>query len=205
MDATVKKITYQETKPFILGIHYARRMPSISYAFGLFVKERLVGVCTFGSPASPWLCKGVAGEENRKNVIELNRLCLLPELNGGNYASFLVSQSLKQLPKGLFVVSYSDTAWGHIGYIYQATNWFFTGTTKPRTDMWSASGHSRHNCGDSNRRQFRSAKHRYIYLTGTKRQRAQMKASLKYPILPDYPKGNSQKYDPANPQQPTTA
>ena len=33
----VKRITYEETKPFILGIHYARRMPVIQYAFGLYV------------------------------------------------------------------------------------------------------------------------------------------------------------------------
>ena len=32
----VERISYEETKPFLLGIHYARRMPSISYAFGLF-------------------------------------------------------------------------------------------------------------------------------------------------------------------------
>ena len=32
----VERISYDETKPFLLGIHYARRMPSISHAFGLF-------------------------------------------------------------------------------------------------------------------------------------------------------------------------
>ena len=26
-DMTVREITYEQTKPFILGIHYARRMP----------------------------------------------------------------------------------------------------------------------------------------------------------------------------------
>lgn len=33
----VRRISYQEAKPFLLGIHYARRMPSISFAFGLFL------------------------------------------------------------------------------------------------------------------------------------------------------------------------
>lgn len=32
----VRQITYAETKPFILGVHYARRMPCVQYAFGLF-------------------------------------------------------------------------------------------------------------------------------------------------------------------------
>lgn len=35
-DRYVREITYDETKPFILGIHYARRMPTVCHAFGLF-------------------------------------------------------------------------------------------------------------------------------------------------------------------------
>ena len=31
----VEVIDYEDTKPFILNIHYARRMPCIQYAFGL--------------------------------------------------------------------------------------------------------------------------------------------------------------------------
>ena len=115
----VKRITYEDTKPFILGIHYARRMPCVQYAYGLFDNDNLIGVCTYGQPASPSLCKGIAGEENRHNVLELNRLVLLPNQNGNNHASFLVGKSLKLLPKGLFIVSYADWGgWGHVGYIY---------------------------------------------------------------------------------------
>ena len=33
----VKEITYNQTKPFLLNIHYARRMPCIQYAYGLFI------------------------------------------------------------------------------------------------------------------------------------------------------------------------
>ena len=38
----VKRITYNDTKPFILGIHYARRMPCIQFAFGAFVDGKLI-------------------------------------------------------------------------------------------------------------------------------------------------------------------
>ncbi len=106
----IKRITYEETKPFILGIHYARRMPCVQYAFGLFKNDEMIGCVTYGQPASPSLCKGVAGEENRKNVIELNRLVISPEYNGKNYGSYLVGKTLKQLPNYTFVVSYAD--WG---------------------------------------------------------------------------------------------
>ena len=32
---TVEPMDYEDTKPFLLGVHYARRMPCIQYAFGL--------------------------------------------------------------------------------------------------------------------------------------------------------------------------
>ena len=57
----VRRITYEETKPFLLQIHYARRMPCITDAFGLFVNGELVGVVTYGVPASRPLCIGLAG------------------------------------------------------------------------------------------------------------------------------------------------
>lgn len=106
----IKRITYEETKPFLLGVHYARRMSCVQYAFGLFKDDEIIGCITYGQPASPSLCRGVAGEENRKNVIELNRLAILPKYNGKNYGSYLVGHTLKMLPNYTFVVSYAD--WG---------------------------------------------------------------------------------------------
>ena len=79
----VRRITYDEAKPFLLEIHYARRMPCITDAFGLFVDGSIIGCVTYGVPASRPLCIGLAGEENSENVRELNRLCILPEYNGG--------------------------------------------------------------------------------------------------------------------------
>lgn len=195
---SVKRIAYEDTKVFIMHIHYARRMPCVQYAFGLFDGDYPfpVGVVTYGQPASPPLCKGVAGEENKKNVLELNRLVLYPEYNGGNYASYLVSHSLKMLPHGTFVVSYADWGgWHHVGYVYQATNWLYTGLTKPRTDKYSAAGHARHYAEGETRRQMRTEKHRYIYLVGNKKEVERMRKQLNYPVLDEYPKGNSEHYD----------
>ena len=195
----VKQITYKDCIPFIMNIHYARRVPCIQYAYGLFENDTLIGVCTFGQPASPSLCKGVAGEAFRKRVLELNRLVLLPEYNGNNRASVLVSRSLKLLPKGYYIISYADwEGWGHVGYIYQATNWLYTGMTKGRTDKYSE-GHSRHYAQDETRRSYRTSKHRYIYLTGDKWQKKILMENLKYPIIKEYPKGDNTRYDTNNP------
>jgi len=189
----VEGIPSQETYDWLLHKHYAHRIPSISYAFGLFDCNILVGVCTFGMPASPSLCSGIMGEDMKSYVIELNRLCI--ESNQKNVTSWFVSRCLKMIPGPLCIVSYADTAMGHVGKIYQACNFLFTGTTKERTDIFAGEGkHSRHYSGDRAERQFRSSKHRYIYFVGNKKEVKAMRSVLKYPIE-SYPQGKTKRYD----------
>ena len=193
----VESIKSKETYDWLLHKHYAKRVPSISYAFGLFKKKELVGVCTFGSPASPSLCVGVCGKKYKNKVIELNRLCIEDGL-GMNVASYFVSFCLNMLKKERVVVSYADTDMNHNGYIYQATNWIYTGATIERTDIgFEDNSHSRHydkNIDYSKNRKKRSSKHRYIYFIGNKTQKKNMLKNLKYKIEP-YPKGKNKRYD----------
>lgn len=181
----VKSVSYDETKPFILEIHYAKRMPSISYSFGLFRNDELVGVVTYGKPATPSICKGIAGKDNKEKVFELNRLVLKDNLK--NEASILISKSLKLLPPNLIIVSYSDTNEDHIGYVYQATNFLYTGITRFRTDIYSL-GHPRHYDKNSNERITRSQKHRYVIFTGSKTNKKHLRNKLRYRVYDEYPK-----------------
>jgi hypothetical protein len=189
----VLPIKSEEAYPWLLEKHYAKRIPNIMFAYGLFIENELHGVVTYGMPASPQLCKGICGDKYKSIVLELNRLCLLN--NTKNESSFLVSNSIKLLPKPRIIVSYADTAQGHVGYVYQACNFLFTGTTKARTDMAGADGkHSRHSFGDSSIRIDRSAKHRYVIFHGSKTDKKILKSKLNYKIEP-YPKGESKNYD----------
>ena len=182
----VRQVNYKDTIDFILHIHYAKRIPSISYAYGLFHKSELTGVVTYGKPASKFLCEGICGVEYSPIVFELNRLVL--KNNKKNESSFLISQSLKMLPKPLIIVSYADTEQNHVGYVYQATNFLFTGTTKERTDMAGEDGkHSRHHLGDPDQRKKRWAKHRYVFFVGNKKDKKNLLSKLNYTIKP-YPK-----------------
>lgn len=194
----VKQISYEDTKPFILDIHYAKRMPSISYAYGLFDMEDLIGIISYGSPPSPALCKGIAGEENKSSVIELNRLVL--KHNKKNQASMLIGASFKMLPKPKIVVSYADTEQEHIGVVYQATNFIYTGLSDKRKE-WRIKGsnlHSKTVCESysleerkTNKDKFehvdRPRKHRYVYLIGNKNEKKKLLKDLKYKVQ-EYPK-----------------
>lgn len=207
----VLPIKKEETEPWLLKKHYAKRMCPISYAFGVYRDTQLIGVVTYGTPVSSSLRVGVCGEQWMDNIIELNRLCCD---NEKNLASILVGRSLKMLPKPLVVVSYADTKQGHIGYIYQATNFVYTGLIAKRTD-WKLKGMEHfHGAtvadmsrGQENRAQWmrdkfgddfyledRARKHRYVYFVGSKGQKKLMQSALMYDIEP-YPKGNSKKYD----------
>jgi hypothetical protein len=191
----VTSVEPYQTHEWLLKKHYAKRVPSISYAFGLYEGSILIGVMTIGKPASPSLCDGVCGKEFTKYVYELNRLCVQDGLEK-NVLSYFVSSCLKMIKDDLIIVSYADKLMGHNGYIYQATNWIYTGATKERTDIGQEDGtHSRHydKAMDKNaNRKFRSSKHRYIFFVGKKRN--VFKKALKYEKQP-YPKGVNERYD----------
>ena len=202
---SVQKISYDEAHPWILHKHYAKRIPNIQYAYGLFEDRVLVGVVTFGVSASNTLCGGLCGDEFKHQVLELNRLCVESDIK--NSASILVARSMKLLPTETIVVSYADTSMGHIGYVYQATNFIYTGLSAKRTDRYDPVRPNRHprtvgrkyasslsmNYNDLPIRE-RPRKHRYVYFIGPTRWKKKMRKKLNYKEQP-YPKGDTSRYD----------
>lgn len=196
IDKNFLLIPYKMAIDFLLPRHYSGRKPSITYSYGYFENNKLKAVCTFGKPASNALCIGVCGIEYSKKVFELNRLCVDGEIN--ITLSKFVGWCLNDLKsKDLILISYADTQMNHNGYIYQATNWIYTGLTKPRTDKYVEGGkHSRHYDNDNQNglRKFRSAKHRYIFFATSKLKKKKYLKELKYSIE-SYPKGENKKYE----------
>jgi len=172
----------------------------------------LCGVLTIGTPASSPLREGVCGKENIDYVYELNRLCIndyMPK----NTLSYFVAAVLKKLPS-MILISYADTEQGHNGYIYQSTNWLYTGLSAKRTD-WKVKGKEhlhgqiiadefrgiknrskamKEKYGDDFYLKDRSRKHRYVYFIGSKKQKNHWKSKLLYNEEP-YPKGENSRYD----------
>lgn len=207
---TVKSIDSYICKEWLLYKHYARRIPPIEYSFGLFDKNGLTqGVITFGTPVSNTLREMF---QNYK-LIELNRLVVndgLPK----NTLSYFLSQSLKLLPKPLVIVSYADTSKNHHGYIYQATNWLYTGLSAEFKDYMVKGMEHLHGAsvfdlsrGKENRVEWlkekfgdklymkdRPRKHRYFMFLGNKKDKKNMLNMLPYKIE-KYPKGDNVRYD----------
>ena len=197
----VEKISNFECKDWIINKHYAKRMCSISYAYGLFIDGVLNGVCTFGSPPSRSLCIGVCGVDNAHKVYELNRFIIND--NEKNISSFFIAKCLKLLPKDLIIVSYADTSKNHHGYIYQASNWIYTGLSAKRTERYDINNPNKHSKTITQQKGIvykdlavrqRPQKHRYVYFTGSKTQKKHLRNSLKYEMK-KYPKGDNINYD----------
>lgn len=196
-------ISPKETYEWLMYKHYAHRIPSITLSFGLFAENVIVGILTVGKPASNALCDGVCGKEYSRYVFELNRLCVVDGLEK-NVLSYFVSNCLKFINKkeNMILVSYADSSMGHHGYIYQATNWIYTGLSAKRTEKYDPNDLNRHSKSVTElvtKEQYkllpsrdRARKHRYIYFLG--KNKGLFKDSLKYKVLP-YPKGDNKRYD----------
>ena len=127
----------------------------------------------------------------------------------------LVGRSLKLLPRPSIVVSYADQGQGHIGYVYQATNFIYTGlSAKFKDPMVKGMEHKHHTTigdegrGHKSRVRYlrekygtnnvyyveRARKHRYIFFVGSKTDKNKMKQDMLYKQK-KYPKGLSKNYD----------
>ena len=183
--------------------HYLHRKGPCSRAFGLYDAARsLKGVVTYGVPASVPLVKGLLGPENRNLVGELTRLWVADDVPK-NGESFLIGRTVRQ--SGFEVlVSFADTSMGHVGVVYQATNWLYTGLSASHKD-WVLIGnegrHTRHTWDEwggieGAKRAIpermmqveRPRKHRYVFINAKGTRRKKLLSQLRYPVLP-YPKG----------------
>lgn len=213
---TVKSIQNYECKEWLLKKHYAKRIPSITYAFGLYDGINLVGVCTYGQPpcGQIQLC---CGEKYKENTIELNRLIKNDGLEK-NVQSWFVARTFEMLPKPLIILSYSDSNYGHNGYTYQALNFLYTGkggetkefiwkgkrySSRHIKDYWFKANNLNFDTNKTIDENFTLAggkvvkvemKNRYVYFLGTKRQKQEMKKLLTYKVS-EYPKGQNTNYD----------
>ena len=137
-----------------------------------------------------------------------------------NIGSFFISNCFKLLQKNIVLLSYADTNKNHHGYIYQATNWIYTGLGSIGTNEYVYKNkeiHQRHlkkteffnrlklNYDDNLTmdENFKliggeivknKPKHRYIYILGDKKFKRKITDNFKLERLP-YPKGDNKNYD----------
>lgn len=199
----VQKISYKEAMDIVTERHYLRRKCPVSHAFGLVRKadSEIVGVVTYGVSPSSTLLRGICGDDESKNVYELNRLWVDDSVPK-NGESFLVGSTIKQLDRQI-IVSFADTSQGHLGIIYQASNFIYTGLSAkfkdPKVKGLENQHHATYANGLTNQQVIekfgadnvyfveRPRKHRYIFFNANGRRRKELLKKLRYEIK-QYPK-----------------
>lgn len=196
---SIKRITYSQAMDIVVSRHYLHRKCPCSVAFGLFHGDEIKGVICYGTPSSAPLRSGIAGDDEKLNVIELTRLWVCDSAPK-NSESYLIGNTLKKCGKEI-VVSFAEIDQGHIGTVYQATNWIYLGLSAKRTN-WKIKGIEKHcqtiadkytaaelkeKYGDAFYLEDRPRKHRYVYINAKKRRKQEIIGKIKYTILP-YPK-----------------
>lgn len=187
-DWLVSEIPIPEARALIKEHHYLHRVGPISHAFGLYDdQDQVGGIVTFGSPTSNRIVRSVTDAE--VTVLELNRLLIGDEAPFGA-GSWFLSRALRMLPAAI-VVSYADNdiqdRWGHShdGGVYRACSFNYSGTSKPATEYrlpGSSRNVGKHTEGSEPHRV--SPKSRYWTVTGTAKQKRQLRSAMRWPVLP---------------------
>jgi hypothetical protein len=199
----VKPVPFVVAKRLIERHHYLHSFPGgTKLAFGIFVANRLQGAISLG--AGPANAYSLVYQAQPDDCLVLTRLWLSDDLpcNSESKVIAIVIRALKQNTHIKFMVSYADPSQGHVGTIYQATNWLYTGLSESmplynlgdgitRQSRSLAHGFGTHsvkylvNSGINVTLVPQSSKHRYIYFLDPSWRTRLKPDVLPYPESPD--------------------
>lgn len=136
-DWEIRDVTQAEARDAVERWHYAGGCTNTSVArHGLFRRDddKLQGVAMWLPPTKPAAVS--VDPERWRGVLALTRLVVDDDVPT-NGASFLLGGSMRRLDRARWPVllTYADTALGHTGAIYRATNWEYVGQ-RPGSDNW---------------------------------------------------------------------
>lgn len=167
---SINEITKRDAHAFISEHHYLGDTKFFSkQSFGLFHDDTLVGVATYSDPQGTMTMKSWFGN-NEPMVVELSRLCVIPDLNGTNATSYLLANSMKMLDDAQAVITLADNS-RHVGSIYQVCNFRYYGLTDEKKDFYLPDGNIQSRGKTKGVRGVwipRTRKHRYAYLLDRK-------------------------------------
>ncbi len=122
--------THEAAKFAVINWHYSKSLPyGKSVKVGAWEDDKFIGVVIFAYGANNNI--GTPYGLDQVECCELVRVALNKHNSPVSKIIAIAMRFLQKSSPGLrLVVSYADTAQGHHGGIYQATNWLYEGTIK---------------------------------------------------------------------------
>ena len=215
-ELTLKVINEETATKFIEKYHYSGQSPSPTIAFGHYYKDYLVNVILYKSPTGRLMAQQVMEGGDSHNTWELIRMVSY-EPKPKNLESKCIANTFKYIKKAFpnikIIISYADNNMGHHGYVYQASNFYYYGQSRPDKE-WYIDGKRVHTrtvvseYGTMSVDYVRSligdrlqivdqieTKSRYFYVIAQdKRDKKEILKKIQVDILP-YPKGDNRTYD----------
>jgi hypothetical protein len=182
VDLRVDFCSHEAAKYAVEHWHYSKSMPTPPIIkIGVWENEVFIGCVLFSRGANKNL--GSFAKLKSLEVCELTRVALNKHITQvTKIISFCIGYLQKNSPGLRLIISYADKNQNHIGIIYQAGNWVYTGETPPNYLYKDKSGriwHQRQVSATGIRPQYRElryvpkikdcekipqlGKHRYLY------------------------------------------
>jgi len=142
----IKELDFKITKAFIIKNHYSHTISSsVKASIGFYYHNELVTAIVYGHPiginVGTWL---QVPEGSYAELIRVFSIDSLPK----NTESYCLARSFeflkKNKPELKYLISYADPTHGHVGYIYQATNWKYVGKQRGMDRIFTIDGKSVH-------------------------------------------------------------
>lgn len=175
--------------------HYSHTMPTGKLVkVGAWERGDFIGAVLFGWGANRHMA-GAFGLDQTE-AAELVRVALTSHEAPTSRIVAGAVRLLRAANPGLrLLVSYADPAHGHVGVLYQALGWFYTGTSSPQAELRGPDGRAIHKRSYTGRgalprpagsRWFSPPpKHRYVYPLDRQMRRHLALLAQPYPKRPD--------------------
>lgn len=109
-----------------------------SFSYGVYFDNEIQGAISYGIPNAKNI-NGLYTAQTQAGWLELTRFALSP-ICPKNSESRVISVTNKMLKKEYHelvgIITYADTAYGHTGIIYRASNYQYLGLTAQKTDLF---------------------------------------------------------------------
>ncbi len=132
--------SYQAAKYAVEHWHYSKHLQQgKNVKIGIWENDIFIGAITFSSGSSPHL--GARYNLKRHEVSELSRIALnIHNTPVTKIIKISISILKKLCPHLLLLISFADANQGHLGKIYQAGNWIYSGVTQEDIIFYAPNG-----------------------------------------------------------------
>lgn len=163
--------SYQAAKFAVEHWHYSKSMSSSkNVCVGVWEQDKFIGAIVFGIGSGNSTNGTQYGLKMQNEMAELTRVALAAhQAPVSKIVSIAIRMLKKQSPDLRLLISMADPVHGHVGSIYQAMNWIYTGVTKADV-LYFSRGEWRHHRTVTSRGSAAGLpskalppKHRYLY------------------------------------------